>query len=177
MKDEWRPIKGYEGLYEVSSSGCVRSLKRKTTNGRILIPVKTNAGYYRITLSKNGERRNFTVHRLVAEAFLDNPERHPSINHKNEDKGDNRAENLEWCTVKYNNEYNGRQAKVGEKRKVPIEAEKNGVKLFFDGIVDAARSLGVSHGDISGCVRGYYGRKSLGGYTFRRMKDALDHTD
>ena len=116
MMEEWRAVPGYEGLYEVSSYGRVKSLKRyKSNNGgiplikeRILKPYNDKKGYLNVRL----RNKNFKVHRLVAQAFIPNPNNLPQVNHKNEDKSDNRVDNLEWCTAKYNNTYGTRQDKV-----------------------------------------------------------------
>ena len=171
MENEWKEIKGFEGLYEVSRCGDVRSLKRHSTSGKVLKLVETKYGYYRVTLSKNNKKRNFAVHRLVADAFIENPLYLPCINHKNEIKHDNRAENLEWCDVAYNNAYNGRQAKIGEKKKKKIVAYKNGSEIVFDSIKQAATFLRINRTNIIGCLHGYYGRKTVGGYSFKFFND------
>ena len=108
MIEEWKPVVGYEGLYEVSNLGRIRS---QYTN-RILSPIINAWGYYCVNLYKDGKGKKKTVHRLVAYAFI--PETDPNkdqINHKNEIKTDNRVENLEWCTVEYNNLYGSRKPK------------------------------------------------------------------
>ena len=98
MMEEWRAVPGYEGLYEVSNKGNVRNVRRNT----LLRLTKTNYGYIRIGLCKNGIKTSLSVHRLVAETFIPNPDNLPMINHKDEDKTNNRVENLEWCDAKYN---------------------------------------------------------------------------
>lgn len=98
MKEIWIDIPGYEGLYQVSNQGRVRNSKRN----RLLAPHKVGAGYLQTTLSIRATRSYPLVHRLVAQAFIANPENKPHINHKNGDKTDNRVENLEWCTMSEN---------------------------------------------------------------------------
>ena len=98
MMEEWRAVPGYEGLYEVSNKGNVRNVRRNT----LLRLTKTNYGYIRIGLCKNRIKTSLSVHRLVAETFIPNPDNLPMINHKDEDKTNNRVENLEWCDAKYN---------------------------------------------------------------------------
>lgn len=105
--EEWKNIIGYEGLYEVSNKGNVRNVRRNT----LLKLSKNYYGYIRVALSKNGIKTWLRVHRLVAQAFLPNPDNLPQINHKDEDKLNNCVENLEWCTAKYNNNYGDRLKK------------------------------------------------------------------
>ena len=107
--EEWKSIPGYEGLYEVSSYGRVKSLERyKSNNGgiqlikeKILKPHNTKKGY----LTVQFHNKIFKVHRLVAQAFIPNPDNLPMVNHKDEDKTNNNVDNLEWCTAKYNSNY------------------------------------------------------------------------
>lgn len=104
MMEEWRAVPGYEGLYEVSNMGNVRNVRRNT----LLRLPKTNNGYIRIVLSKNGIKTGFQVHRIVAQAFLPNPDNLPQVNHKDEVKSNNCVDNLEWCSAKYNSNYGSR---------------------------------------------------------------------
>ena len=119
----WRPVVGYEGLYEVSSYGRVRSLDRyvkcdyesyRLHKGKVLSPAKDRYGYLYVVLSCNGKHKTITVHRLVAQAFIPNPDDLPIINHKDEDKLNNCVENLEWCTAKYNMNYGTRNIRIRE---------------------------------------------------------------
>lgn len=103
----WKDIEGYKGIYQVRNMGRVRSLTRKVWNytkpGRILRPGSKKNGYLHVCLINGSKREKHAhVHRLVAAAFIPNPDNLPEVNHKNYDKTDNRVENLEWCTSRYN---------------------------------------------------------------------------
>lgn len=121
-------ISGYE-TYSVSNKGRVRNDK----SGRILKLHAIPQGYFQAQLSKDGKVYHLLVHRLVAEAFLPNPNQFPIINHINEDKGDNRVENLEWCTYQYNLNYKSRD------RRTPVELDGE----MYPSITDAAKHIGV----------------------------------
>ena len=115
MSEEWRPIEGYEGLYEVSNTGRVRSLDRycyRLHKGKVLSPAKDTDGYLQVVLHCNGKQHQRKVHRLVAQAFIENPDNLPEVNHKDEDKTNNRVDNLEWCDRSYNINYGSRKDKV-----------------------------------------------------------------
>lgn len=118
MDEVWKDIEGYEGLYQVSNLGRVRSLKFNKT--KILKQGNVN-GYKRVVLSKNGKRKNYFVHRLVAMAFISNPNNLSIVNHKDENPSDNNVNNLEWCTQKYNINYGSAIKRSSENRK----GEKN----------------------------------------------------
>ena len=112
----WKDVKDYEGLYQVSTFGRVRSLDKyidvKIRNvdkvlkqGKILKPVCNKNGYLKVNLCKNGKVKIYSLHRLVAKTFIPNPDNLPCVNHKDEDKTNNYPYNLEWCTHEYNNNY------------------------------------------------------------------------
>lgn len=126
MIEEWRDIKGYEGLYQVSNMGRVQRLDKyivdvsqggirtRMFKGHIMnLTIHNVSGYVSMYLSKNGKKKRYLVHRLVAEAFIPNPDNLPEINHKDENKVNNCVENLEWCTPKYNANYGERNYKAG----------------------------------------------------------------
>ena len=118
----WKDIPGYEGLYQVSNTGKVRSLNyRGTGQTKILKQNITRYGYKTLALCKNGKDKRYFVHRLVAEAFIPNPNNLPYVNHKDEDKTNNAVWNLEWCTHEYNMNY----GTINERRS-KTRREKNG---------------------------------------------------
>lgn len=113
----WKPVVGYEGRYEVSSHGRVKSCKRHRSGKRgsqtligerLLIPSHDHSGYLKVCLRDGGKPANHSVHQLVARAFIQNPNGYDQINHKDENKENNHASNLEWCTQAYNNSYGTR---------------------------------------------------------------------
>ena len=151
--ETWRPVRDFEGLYEVSNLARVRSVDtdevRIKSNGQPYIYHKKskvlkqkicgNCPYYRINLHKDKEEYTKMVHQLVAEAFVPNPNNLPCINHKDEDKTNNLPENLEWCTTQYNNTYGHAREKLRDAVSHPIE------QLTMDGqrvaIFRSAREL------------------------------------
>lgn len=169
---EWRDIKGYEGLYQVSDKGNVRHLSNYDSAGCFrdeytLKPILSNHGYYEVSLYKNGKAKQYRVHRLVAEAFIPNPENYPMINHKDEVRTNNNVENLEWCDVSYNNNYGSRLSKVTKKLGFPIVSInlKTGEKHFYPSINIAANSTNSSARHISSVIKGE--RKTHHGMSWR----------
>ena len=118
----WKDIEGYEGLYQVSNLGRVKSLKAsKIKSERIRKSYQQSSGYISIVLCKNGKVTNHKIHRLVANAFIDNPDNLPEINHKDEDKTNNCVDNLEWCDSSYNKNYGTRTEKFIRSRGTPVK--------------------------------------------------------
>ena len=147
MKD----INNYEGIYQVTENGDVWSVRRN----RFLKPYKNQLGYLRVLLSKKGKGKKYFVHRLVAEAFIPNPNNYPIINHKDENPINNNVDNLEWCTIRYNNCYNDGQIKRARfKRKKVYQYDLNGnlIKEWIS-VNDAGRN-GYSYQKISMCCLG-----------------------
>ena len=185
MEEEWRPIKDYEGLYEVSNMGRVRSLNYKNTKEeRILKLTKDKRGYLRVPLTKDKKRKIYRVHRLVALTFIPNIENKPCIDHINTIKTDNRVENLRWTTLKENNNNelsrkhnseSNKDRKLSEEHKYKI-GKANGRRVYcveldmiFDSLAEAERVIKVKHGNISTVCNGK--RKTAGGYHWRYVEE------
>ena len=118
MEEEWRDIEGYEGLYQVSNLGRVKSLRNNHGQFRekILKPGKNKLGYLQVNLYKEGKIKRCLVHRLVAETFIPNVNNYTQVNHKDENKTNNCVSNLEWCNRKYNMNYGTRSKRASEKQ-------------------------------------------------------------
>ena len=113
----WKDIDGYEGLYQISNEGRVKSLKYNHTNEEKFLKAKRNRnGYLLVGLCKDGKPKKKLVHRLVAEAFIENPNGLPQVNHKDENKMNNCVENLEWCDASYNTNYGTRNERSAKAR-------------------------------------------------------------
>lgn len=150
MGEVWRDIKEYEGLYQVSNWGNVRSLNyNKTGKIQILKTIINNSGYTQVGLHKEGIMKLCTIHRLVAEAFIPNPNQYPIVNHKDYIKSNNTSDNLEWCSYEYNNNYGSRNIRLSNsltnnsKTSIPIiQLDLKGSFIKeFPSARDAARSL------------------------------------
>lgn len=154
--ENWKNVVGYEGYYEVSDLGNVRSVTR-VKKGKALKPIKRQHGYLAVQLwGKGGNSRGFrtfSVHRLVAEAFIPNSENKPEVNHKDENKANNRVENLEWVSRKENmnvgtlpNRFKGRKS---HRAKAILQYDKEGNLLGeFESASDAGRKLGINYRNI-----------------------------
>lgn len=157
MIEEWRDIVGYEGLYEVSNLGRVRR------NGKILKPSKVRHGYLQIALYKNGIYKRFYIHRLVAYAFIPNPNSYPEVNHRDEDKTNNTVDNLEWCTHEYNNNYGTRNERLS-KPVLQFDLQGNFISEW-PSTAKVEEETGMDHSNISKCCSG--NRSSAGGFVWR----------
>lgn len=155
MAEEWLPIKGYEGLYEVSSLGRVKSLNFGRTSVPKLLRQTLRGEYLSVTLYRDKSHSKESVHRLVASAFHLNEDNLPQVNHLDEDKLNNRADNLEWATAKENaNHGTAIQRSAAKKSKKVIAKDLNGVIIHrFNSLSEADRQ-GYSHGNISECCKG-----------------------
>lgn len=163
MKD----IKGYEGLYAVTSCGRVWSYR----NNRFLKAIKnTKTGYWYVNLYKNKVATKYYIHRLVAEAYIPNINNLPEINHKSEDKSQNFANNLEWCDRTYNINYATRNERAAKALSVQIYCIE--LNEIFNSSHDAARQLNINQGHIWECCNGK--RKTEGGYHWSYTDEVLE---
>lgn len=171
--ETWRPVHGYEGYYEASNMGRIRSVPRtvKCKNGAVkryesglMHPSKHyKNGYMSVMLSRDGKPKRMLVHRLVAQAFVPNPSGLPEINHKDENKENNAASNLEWCDRSHNMTHNGLSKRTHVKQSKPVKQIKEGkVVAVYPSAMAASRATGITQGGISGCCRGEL--KTSGGY-------------
>lgn len=189
----WKDIKNYEGLYQISNYGRVKALEKSVWTGKyfkyypeiILKLTSDKDGYLCITLHKDGKAKSFKVHRLVAEAFIPNPDNKPTVNHKNGDKTKNYVDNLEWMTNKENtaharrtglmkeNQYGKNNYMYGKYGKdnpnsisvIQIDKNTNNVIKEFYSIIDAQREININATHIIDVCKGR--RKTAGGYKWK----------
>ena len=161
MDEIWRNIEGYEGLYQVSNKGRVKSLKYGKE--RVLRPGINSRGYYCIILCNDGVSKQFQLHRLVAQAFVPNPENKPQVNHKDEKKSNNCIENLEWATAKENINYGTHNERIS--RKI-LQYSKSGEFIReWQSAREVERLLGINNSNIIQCCKGKL--KSSGGFIWK----------
>lgn len=177
--EQWRDIQGYEGMYQISNYGNVKSLNyNKTKQEKILKFGKNYKGYLQVHLCKDGKMKTFTVHRLVANAFIPNPNELSDVNHKDEDKTNNVVENLEWCDRKYNTNYGTRTERCSIKQLNDETKSKQVNQYSLDGTLlatypsahEVKRQLGFAQPNISACCNGKY--KTAYGYKWRYKNEA-----
>lgn len=151
------------GLYQVSNTGKIKSLKYK----KILKPSFDKNGYASLNLCKNGKISHRTIHRLVAETFITNTNNYPCVNHKDENPKNNNVENLEWCTYKYNMNYGTGFERRSKNNKIPInqyDKSNNFIKRWSSAI-DIQNEIGINQGSIIACCRNKL--KTAGGYVWK----------
>ena len=164
MKEIWKDVIGYEGLYKVSNCGKVKSLHYEGTD-RIqeLKPSDNGRGYMHIQLSKNGKVSTVYIHRLVAEAFIENPLNLPEVNHIDENTSHNEVSNLEWCDKEYNCNYGNHNKNISKSKGYPVLCLETGIT--YAGTNDAYRKTGISFQNISLVCKGK--RQTAGGYHWK----------
>ena len=170
--EEWKDVIGYEGFYQVSNTGKVKSLIKN----RILNERKQDNGYVSVMLYKDRCAKFHSIHRIVAEAFLENKDNKPFVNHKDENKRNNHVENLEWCTRKHNmncgtinkrlSEKRGHDAR--RKRKVCQKNMSDNIVACWESIADAARETHTARTSIYQCCRGIH--HSANGYKWSYLE-------
>lgn len=167
MKEIWKDVEDYEGLYQVSNLGRVKS----SYTNRILKGYKITGGYLGVKLCKNNIKSTKKIHRLVAEAFIQNPDNKPQVNHIDEDKTNNMVSNLEWMTAKENTNHGTRNERSGKTQSIPIIATnlKTGEYTEFYGSSECARQLGLHQSSITEVLKGRY--KQTGGYIFKYKEE------
>lgn len=171
----WKPVVGYEGFYEVSNLGRVKTLYYN----RLLTQAKDKYGYYKVNLYLNGKAKSYTVHRLVALAFVDNPDGKPCVGHKDETTTNNFASNLEWVTWAENDRMPLHRKRMSEHcnwrgkgalhncSKAVLQFDNEGNFIAeYGSMREAERKLGISHSAIASCcLEGRY--KSAGGFVWK----------
>ena len=173
----WKDIKDYEGLYQISNLGNIKSVTRKVKNKKygtmiakekILKQNMSKAGYFTIGLCKNGKTKTTSVHRLVASTFILNPKNKPCINHLDNNPSNNNVKNLEWCTQKENIQH---ACKSGNMNGVPkkinqYDLEENFIKTWKS-MQEASRNLKIPASNICYCCKGYSKYSHAGGFIWR----------
>lgn len=183
MEEIWKDIEGYEGLYQVSNIGRVKSLKRTvnhkrlgvyTINERILSAADKGLGYMVVGLSKNGKTKTLRVHRLVAKAFIPNPKKFDLINHKDKNTSNNIVSNLEWCDYQYNNTYADHSEVSSIALSKPVIQYTMDGKFVarYYGAVEAEKKTGICRTCIRDCCRGKL--QSSGGFRWKLESDNKD---
>lgn len=171
MEEKWKDVVEYEGIYKVSNTGKVWSIR----NNRLLKTKKNNRDYIQVNLSKDGVQKTHLLHRVVAIAFIENPNCYPQVNHKDENKNNNCVDNLEWCTNKYNRNYgtgyarsvaNRNHIEIGKKmsRRVNQYDDNGNLVYSYYGVKEAERKTGINESNIR---RSMIKKYKAGGYIWR----------
>ncbi|MBO7720014.1 NUMOD4 motif-containing HNH endonuclease [Candidatus Saccharibacteria bacterium] len=167
--EDWKPVVGFEGLYEVSNLGRVRSLPRNGTRKKGTIRQFGNVanGYRAVLLARFGEHKNALVHRLVAEAFIPNPQNKPCVNHIDGDKWNNAVDNLEWCTYAENIAHSIRVLHQHKNSPLAVSVLCVETGVVYNSVAEAARKTGILRTAIHNCVGGF--SATSGGYHWKKI--------
>lgn len=159
MMEIWKDVGGYEGFYKISNNGNIKSMPRKGAKGGLLKLTKDKNGYLCVGLNKNGERKTFKVHRLVAATFIPNIYELSEVNHKDENKENNYVENLEWCDHTYNSNYGTRGERIGDAlSKAIYSVDEYGRIEHFKSFNEAQRVTGIFATNIRCSITGVYSK-------------------
>ena len=164
--EEMKDIAGFEGEYAITRDGRVWSYKSK----RFLKPLNNGIGYYRVDLYKDKKIKRCLIHRLVAEAFIPNPDNKPQVNHLDECKSNNCVDNLEWATAKENSNYGTRTERSNKNSSKPVYCVE--LDRTFDGAAQAGRELGLCSNNITSYCKGI--RKTVGGYHWKYAETSVE---
>ena len=172
MKEIWKDVKGYEGIYKVSNYGNVKVLTRGVFNakilcqrkGRLFNKNKNTRGYINISLTKDGIKKNKLVHRLVAETFIENEKKYIQVNHKDGNKTNNMVDNLEWCSPKQNISHAIKQGLIKTKTIYQYDKNMNLINIYVSS-KEAFSKTNVDRASIIKCCNGL--RKTAGGYIWK----------
>ena len=190
MTEKWKDIIGYEGYYQISDYGNVRSLDRKIhfnkgysiKKGKILKPILNKKGYYKVCLSKEQKEKRFFIHRLVAIHFINNPLQKEQVNHKDGNKKNNCVDNLEWCTNLENQRHAIEKGLIDNKQRIQLAIDmgiknrkpvaqytKDGVFIKeYNSIKEASKATGINSRNICNCLSPKQLKsKSAGGYIWK----------
>lgn len=185
MKEIWKDIKGYEGLYQVSNMGNVKSLNyNRTGEERIRKPNVGSNGYLQVELCKNGKYRMLLIHRLVLMTFnpIDNMDKF-DVNHRDENKKNNNLDNLEWCNRSYNINYGTRTQRFAQSKSIPIvqlDPTTNKVINVYHSSMEAKRQTEFNQGAIIQCCKNKFNRPGNNiykGYKWQYMSEYIKSID
>jgi len=172
--EEWKDISGYEGLYQISNYGNVRAINyNHTGRTKDMRLCNSSFGYSQICLTKNNHKSTKKVHRLVAEAFIPNPNNYKAVNHKDENKKNNHVDNLEWCSAKYNNNYGTRIARTSREY-YQLDLDGKLISVWKSG-KEIERELGFDRRHINRCCAG--GIPTAYGYKWKKAADVGRHIE
>ena len=163
MKEVWKDVKGYEGLYRVSNFGRIWSCRF----GREISPAKSTDGYYQIRFYVNKSKKLFSVHRLVAMHFIPNPENKAQVNHKDGNVENNRVDNLEWATQSENLRHAALSLRKPLGGRYAIRVRCVETNSVYQSIGEAARETGLSKGHIAKVLKKEEGRTQTGGFHWK----------
>lgn len=191
-QEVWKDIPGFEGFYQASTLGRVRSCDRDINyvnghkvhyNSHVMATKPNHSGYMVVGLNKNNRQHWYSVHQLIARTFIPNPNGYPQINHIDECRTNNAVINLEWCTAHYNNNYGQRNERLSKalksnpsigawcKKPVIATSVHSGESISFQSIVEAADYIGIHAPNISAVLSPNNIQKTAGGYTFKLIKE------